>query len=208
MAFAPVMRTDEHHVEKHERILKMKEKKIEVVFLGDSLTRRWEDYEHVWDKYFAKYHPVNFGVGGDCIQNVKWRILNQELDGIAPRVLILLIGTNNLPTNTVDEIVSGIEDLVEIVRSKLPDTKLLLLGLLPRNPDDQGIDYNARIVEINQKLRTCCVNEQIYFAEISGVLPQKDGKVDSSVMPDGLHLNDHGYELIGPELVRYIEELW
>lgn len=208
MVFESVMRTDEHHVEKHERILKMKERRIEVVFLGDSLTRRWEDYEKVWDKYFAKYYPANFGVGADCIQNVKWRVLNQELDGIAPRVLILLIGTNNLPTNTVEEIVSGIEELVEIIRRKLPNTKLLLLGLLPRNPDDQGIDYNSRIAEINRKLKIYCADHQVRFAEISGVLPQTDGKVDASVMPDGLHLNENGYELIGPELVLYIEELW
>lgn len=208
MAFAPVMRTDEHHVEMHERILKMKERRIEVVFLGDSLTRRWEDYEEVWDKYFARYHPANFGVGADCIQNVKWRVLNQELDGIAPRLLILLIGTNNLPTNTVEEIVSGIEDLVGIIRRKLPDTRLLLLGLLPRNPDDQGIDYNSKITEINQELKIYCAEHQVRFAEISGVLPQTDGKVDTNIMPDGLHLNEKGYELIGPELVRYIEELW
>ncbi|HHU50228.1 MAG TPA: hypothetical protein GXZ36_00160 [Firmicutes bacterium] len=208
MVFEPVMRTDEHHVEKHERILKMKERKIGVVFLGDSLTRRWEDYEEVWNKYFAKYHPANFGVGSDSIQNVKWRILHRELDGIAPRVLILLIGTNNLPTNSVAEIVSGIEELVEIIREKLPNTKLLLLGLLPRNLDDQGIDYNAKITAINQKLQAYCAEHQVRFAEIGGVLPQRDGQVEASVMPDGLHLNEEGYELIGPELVRYIEELW
>ena len=122
-------------------------------------------------------------------------------------MLILLIGIN-LPTNSVAEIVSGIEELVEIIREKLPNTKLLLLGLLPRNLDDQGIDYNAKITAINQKLQAYCAEHQVRFAEIGGVLPQRDGQVEASVMPDGLHLNEEGYELIGPELVRYIEELW
>ena len=113
MVFEPVMRTDEHHVEKHERILKMKERKIGVVFLGDSLTRRWEDYEEVWNKYFAKYHPANFGVGSDSIQNVK--APSTESNGIMPRVLILWIGTTIYqPTSGGD--CSGIEELVVIIR--------------------------------------------------------------------------------------------
>lgn len=209
MVFTPVMRTDEHPEERHQKILELKEKqRIELIFLGDSLTQGWEEYELLWDRYFAKYHPANFGVGGDRIEHVKWRIFHQELDGLAPKVLVILIGTNNLLVNTAEEIVCGIEELVEIIREKLPNTKLLLLGLLPRNPDGQGMDYNIKIDQINEKLKAFCTDNHICFAELGGVLPRADGKVDHCVMPDGLHLNEKGYELIGSELVRYIEELW
>jgi|SRR5690554_6443708 len=209
MVFTPVQRTEEHPVEKRQRILEMKKKnRIELVFLGDSLTRRWEDHEDLWNRYFAKYHPANFGVGGDRIENVKWRILHQELDGLGPRALILLIGTNNLIINTEDEIVSGIKELVEIIRIKLPNTKLLLLGLSPRNPDGQGIDYNIKIVNINHKLESFCADNQVHFAELSEALLRADGRVDDSIMPDGLHLNEDGYRLIGPKLVQCIERIW
>src|SRR5690606_3470407 len=108
----------------------------------------------------------------DRIEHVMWRIFHQELDGLAPEVLVLLIGTNNLLVNTTEEIVYGIKELVEIIQKKLPNTKLLLLGILPRNPDGKGHEYNIEIDEINEKLESFCADNQISYAELGGVLPR------------------------------------
>ena len=134
MKLKPVMRTDEHHQQKHESILRMiRERNIDVVFLGDSLTRRWEDNSHLWSEFFSRFNPANFGVGGDCIENVLWRITNGEIDGIGPRLFLVLVGTNNLCKNTEDEIVDGIEEVVSAIRSRCPRSKVVEFGLLPRN---------------------------------------------------------------------------
>jgi hypothetical protein len=110
MYIEAVMRTDDHHIEKHDKILGMKnEYDIQLVFLGDSLTRRWEDNIDLWNRYFAAYNAANFGVGGDCLENIKWRVLNGELDGIDPKVIIVLAGTNNLDKDSEETIVGGLK---------------------------------------------------------------------------------------------------
>ena len=137
----PIMREDEHHVDKHGRILGMIEAGgIGTVFFGDSLTRRWEDNPQLWERYFSGFAPANFGMGADTLENMKWRALNGELENIKPRVLVFLGGTNNLPTHGPDYISAGIKELTEIFLRKLPSTRILLLGVFPRSKDENGKD--------------------------------------------------------------------
>ena len=209
MQIEAVMRVDEHHITKHNKILRIKNKHdIQLVFLGDSLTRRWEDNIGIWDKYFSAYNAANFGVGGDCLENIKWRILNGELDGIDPKVIIVLAGTNNLDKDSEETIVSGIQEMVEIIQHKLKNTKIVLLGLLPRNINETGIDYGKKIGRINMRLNSQYVNSEIVYRDIGTDLTDEQGRVSDFIMPDGLHLNGHGYEIIGPKLKDIINELW
>ena len=209
MTIKAVMRTDEHHITKHNKILKMKyESDIQLVFLGDSLTRRWEDNVDLWNKYFSAYHAVNFGVGGDCLENIKWRIMNGELDGIDPKVIIVLAGTNNLDKDAEETIVSGIREIVDIIRQKLKNTKIVILGLLPRNIDRIGINYTRKISKINQQLAALYADTEIHFRNIGFDLINEHGQVSETSMPDGLHLNWNGYKIIGPKLKDIIDELW
>jgi len=209
MKIEAVMRTDDHHIAKHNRILEMKNKyDILLVFLGDSLTRRWEDNIGLWNKYFAPYNAANFGVGGDCLENIKWRILNGELDGIDPKVIIVLAGTNNLDKDSEETTVSGIQEIVEIIQHKLKNTRIVVLGLLPRNINETGIDYARKIGRINKQLDSLYASSEITYRDIGTDLINEQGVVSDTIMPDGLHLNGNGYEIIGPKLRDIIDELW
>jgi lysophospholipase L1-like esterase len=181
---------------------------IQLVFLGDSLTRRWEDNIDVWNKYFSAYNAANFGVGGDCLENIKWRILNGELDGIDPKVIIVLAGTNNLDKDSEETIVKGIREIAEIIQHKLKNTKLVILGLLPRNVNETGINYARKIGRINEQLASLYANTEITYRNIGTDLINEQGAVSDMIMPDGLHLNSNGYEIIGPKLKSIIDELW
>jgi platelet-activating factor acetylhydrolase IB subunit beta/gamma len=209
MPIKAVMRTDDQSVAKHNKILGMKDEyDIQLVFLGDSLIRRWEDNIDLWNKYFSAYNAANFGVGGDCLENIKWRILHGELDGIDPKIIILLAGTNNLDKDSEETIVNGIREIAEIIRHKLKNTKLVILGLLPRNVNETGIDYSRKIGRINGQLDSLYANTGIIYRDIGKELINQQGAVSDTIMPDGLHLNGHGYEIIGPKLRVIIDELW
>jgi platelet-activating factor acetylhydrolase IB subunit beta/gamma len=209
MPMEAVMHADDQSVAKHIKILGMRdEHDIQLVFLGDSLIRRWEENIDVWNKYFSGYNAANFGVGGDCLENIKWRILNGELDGIDPKIIILLAGTNNLEKDSEETIVNGIREIAEITRHTLKNTKLVILGLLPRNVNETGINYARKIHQINGQLNSQYANTGITYKDIGSNLINEQGVVSDKIMPDGLHLNRNGYEIIGLKLRGIIDELW
>ena len=116
----------------HEKFLaEAKQGKIDLLFLGDSITQGWHD-NAVWKRFYGPRHAANFGIGGDRTEHVLWRLQHGEVDGIHPRVVVLMIGTNNSGDNTSGEIVAGIKAIVDELRKRLPDSKILLLGVFPR----------------------------------------------------------------------------
>lgn len=196
-----IMRTDEHHSEKHRAILALGGKgDARAIFLGDSLTRRWEDNPELWERYFSPYRPANLGVGSDRLEHIKWRVLNGELDGFTPKAVVMLAGTNNLDSDTEQEIVDGIGEIVAIVQERLPAAKVVLLGLLPRNRSDGRVDYMPKIARINRQLGQRYASAAVAFHDLGGDLVNPQGAVDTAIMPDGLHLNAAGYTIIGPRL--------
>lgn len=206
MKLQPVMRTDEHYQQKHELILRLiKEKPMDVVFLGDSLTRRWEDNLSLWNEYFAEFNPANFGVGGDCIENVLWRIINGQIDGIDPKLFLVLIGTNNLCKDSEEAIVDGIIEIVKVIHVKCNQSKVVVFGLLPRDRDERGTECNTRIGSINRQLKERAMENDYTYEYFGDVLLTQNGLVDNEIMPDGLHLNEAGYRVVGP-LIRAIVE--
>jgi hypothetical protein len=111
-------------------VIEAKKGGIEVLFLGDSITDAWRNKsdkggKEVWDKYFAPLKAANFGIGGDRTQHVLWRVQRGEMEGIQPKVAVVMIGTNNLGSNSDAEIAAGIKAVVKAVRDKSPDTKVL-----------------------------------------------------------------------------------
>ncbi|MCR5623364.1 MAG: hypothetical protein K6G18_16105 [Treponema sp.] len=221
MLLQAVMRTDEHHQLKHPSILKLIEddqaefKKtgqhtIQTLFFGDSITRRWEDNIELWNAYFAPFKPANFGVGADTLGNILWRMQNGELEKISPERMVFMGGTNSLKDESVGDIIDTIEEMVRIINRKLPQTKLLLLGIQPRNNDEDGFNYNARIVQVNAALKAAveagCF-ERTQFADLGPLLLAPDGKLRPQLTPDGLHLNAEGYKVTGPEIARLLAQL-
>ena len=218
MILKPVMRTDEHHVMKHSYILNhvrtetnnLKDggtPSIRTVFFGDSLTRRWEDNPSLWEKYFAPFAPANFGVGADTLNNILWRVQNENLENLAPEKLVFLGGTNSLHDESVGDIIDTIEYILRLFNEKLPATSLLLIGIFPRNDDTDGTVYNSSIVQINAAL-SAAVRANIFprttFADFGSLLLGSDGRLKPELTPDGLHMNAEGYKVLGPELVRLL----
>src|SRR6478609_3972748 len=124
-----------HFFELHEKFLaRGKAGPIGVLFLGDSITEGWAKAPHIWAHYYGQWQPANFGIGGDQTQHVIWRIENGELDGIHPKVVVLMLGTNNSGAHTGEQIAGADRKIVDMIRTRLPETKVLLLAIFPRGP--------------------------------------------------------------------------
>lgn len=151
-----------------------------------------------------------FGIGGDRTQNVLWRLNNCELDGISPKVIVLMIGTNNTHSDSVDDIVFGIRRIIETIQQKLPDTKILLLGIFPREPRMRNGKLDTRppekVREINRRLPALAQEGRVRYLDI-GHHFLVDGKVPKDIMPDGVHLNENEYEIWVNAITPVLEEM-
>lgn len=175
---------------------------VGLVFLGDSITAGWENAPKVWEAHFGPHQPVNFGISGDQTQNVLWRIENGELDGISPRVVVLMIGTNNSGSHTADEITAALGRIISVTRQKLPETKILLLAILPRGPrimrdgiSDGWEQRMAVIKDVNAALPGLADGKQVYFLDIGSRFIDETGSIPNALMPDQLHLSPGGYQV-------------
>ncbi len=178
---------------------------VGLLFLGDSITYQFPRVApKLWESAYGKYQPANFGIGGDLTQHVIWRIENGELEGIDPKVVVLLIGTNNTSTHTAEQILAANTKTVNTIREKLPKTKILLLGILPRGPRsvdkngvprDDGVTRMAIINQVNADMAKLDDGKNVRFLNINSAFLGPDGKIPNDVMPDQLHPGEKGYQL-------------
>ena len=180
---------------KHEQMnAELVAKNSKLVFLGDSITTRWP--QEMLEEHFGAHHPVNLGIGGDWVQNVRWRVQNSSLDKAAVRVVVLLIGTNNLSNDfTEAEIAAGMDLLLASIWEKAPNAKVLLLGVLPRGASITE-PINARIADLNTRLSALAAShpDKVAFLDVGPALLEPDGSISKEVMPDRLHVAQPGYE--------------
>lgn len=195
---------------RHEGIMKNKSKgEIGLLFLGDSITDRFQTFgKDIWAKY-APYKPADFGVGGDRTENVLWRITNGELDGLKPKVTVVLIGTNNIgqcPDEKPEWAAAGVKKVVETVHAKMPGTKVLLLGVFPRGekPNDP---LRLKVAEINKLISKFDDGVKTRYLDISKSLLQPDGTLSREVMKDRLHPTEHGYEIWYDAMKPLLDEM-
>lgn len=190
---------------RHKQKLKDKDKqKVDLIVLGDSITHGWEgEGEAVWDEYFAPRNGFNLGFGGDRTENVLWRLDNGAVDGLSPKLVILMIGTNNTGhrMDSVEDTVAGINAILKKLKQKLPATDILLLGIFPRGatPDDPA---RLRNQQINRRLKANAVNRKwqrkhanVHYRDIGSIFVGDDGVISETIMPDLLHLSPEGYRL-------------
>lgn len=197
-------------MKRHDALVKRAQKgEAEIVFLGDSLTQGWEGTgKDVWKKHLEPRKAVNFGLGGDRIQNVLWRITEgKELEGLRPKVIIVQIGGGNLSTNSTAEVAEGVTALVTALRRQRPETRILLLGLFPRGAR-AGDKYRDKIKEINSLLaKLDDVGKQVQFVDLGSRMLDKEGGIPIEMMEDGLHLTARGYQEWAEALVPILEKL-
>lgn len=180
---------------------------VDVIFLGDSITQGWEGSgKAAWDKYFAPLKPMNAGIGGDRTEHVLWRLDNGNIKGIAPKVAVIMIGTNNSRTNTSEQIADGIRAIVAKLRDKLPETKILLLAIFPR-----GVDNNDALRKTNTGandiVKSLDDGKNVFFLDIGPKFLTADGVLEKKIMPDLLHLSPEGYEIWAVSILPKLNEL-
>jgi lysophospholipase L1-like esterase len=201
-AIIPVQRPETNAQRRTEIVLQRAKDnpgECDIAFIGDSITQGWEarTITNVWQKYYGQRKTLNFGVGGDRTQHVLWRIENGQLDGIKPRVAVLLIGTNNSNTNKTDntegEILEGVTAIVKQIRTRLPDTKIILVGIFPRGKTFSV--QRGKILEVNEALAKLDDGKTIRYIDFGPQLIDADGSISPSIMRDFLHLTEAGYEI-------------
>jgi lysophospholipase L1-like esterase len=207
-AITPAPR-DPGWVKRHDGFVEIAKKGgVELLFLGDSITDGWRGGgKAVWDKNFGPLKAANFGIGGDQTQHVLWRLQNGELDGIKPKLAVLMIGTNNLGGNKDEQIVEGIKAIVAELHKQTPDTKLLLLGIFPRGmkATDQA---RGRIKHINETIAKLDDDgKTIKYLDIGDKFLEADGTLPKNIMPDALHPNDKGYEIWAEAIMPTVHEM-
>ena len=195
---------------RHEGIMARKAKgEIGLLFLGDSITDFFPGVaKTTWAKY-APYKPANFGVGGDRTENVLWRITNGELDGLHPKVTVIMIGSNNIgqcPTEKPEWAAAGVKKIVDIVHEKMPATKVLLLGVFPRGekPDDPK---RLKVAEINKIISTFGDGSKTRYLDITKAFLEPDGTLTKEVMHDYLHPTARGYEIWYEAMKPLVDEM-
>jgi lysophospholipase L1-like esterase len=208
----PVPRKDRGWVQRQEQLNARVKKHAdaELIFIGDSITHAWEGGgKDVWQKYYAKRHAVNLGIGGDRTQHVLWRLEHGNLDGIHPKLAVVMIGTNNCATNTPDEIANGVRAIVTKLRTKVPECKVLVLDIFPRGPNAE--DPLRKVNEAaNEQIAKFADGQHVFYLDIGPKFLGPDGTLSRDIMPDLLHPNAKGYEIwassIEPTVARLLGE--
>ena len=181
----------------------------DLLFLGDSITAGWAAKKDIWEKAFGQYKPLNFGIGGDRTQHVLWRITHGELDGIHPKAVVVMIGTNNSATDEATGIARGITKIVETLRMKQPQAKILLLAVFPRGEKASPNPQRDKLKQVNATIAKLHDGKMVHYLDIGDKFLQPDGSISKEIMPDFLHLSPAGYQLwadaIGPKLAELMK---
>jgi lysophospholipase L1-like esterase len=205
---------------RHDDVLKTQKEMLanskgpEIVMIGDSITHMWggEPKSNVvrgakaWEATFGKTPVLNMGFGWDRTQNVLWRLENGEFDGLAPKWVVLCIGTNNLSgtknakENTPAEIVEGISLICDKIHQSAPQAQLIVMGVLPRGEKAENL-FRPKIQAINELLAKAIAEKKgVKFLDIGAQLLAADGTLTKEMMPDGVHPGEKAYTIWGQAL--------
>lgn len=205
-AIRPVARGDANSRVAHEQLLeKARKGGIDVYFLGDSITRRWgatdpqyREFLNNWTTNFFGWNAANFGWGGDGIEHILWRLENGELDGVHPKIIVLLAGINNVgkepgASGKPAQIAGGIKSVLDLCRQKAPEATIIITALFPRN-DNMAVF--PVIQQVNRKLANFADGKMIRFLDINRKLADEEGRFfEGMVNPDKLHPTVKTYEV-------------
>ena len=214
----PAPRTDANSKLAHEQLLaKRTQGKIDVYFIGNSITRRWgaTDYPEMlanWKQNFFGWNAADFGWGADLTQHMLWRLENGELDGVNPKVIVILAGTNNVGGRPGDDakvadITRGIRAIVDRAHQKAPNATIVLMGITPRNGRNGEVDVMPEIERINANLAKFANGTWLRYLNINDKLADANGKLYEGMTVDNLHLSAKGYQIWADALKPIFTEI-
>jgi lysophospholipase L1-like esterase len=180
-----------------------------VIILGNSIINYWGGIplaesglargEDSWLKYLAPLKVQNAGFGWDRIENVLWRIYHGELDDFNGRKVLVMIGTNNLGLNSDEDIVNGLQFLLEQIHLRKPKAEIMMAGILPRK------NMEKQVAAINRQIKAMALKNGFKYVDFGRPL-LKDEKINISLFEgDGLHPDKTGYEVLGKEIERAVK---
>lgn len=199
----------ESWLKSHKQICKSAQRgKVPVLFIGDSITHMmFTNGGAVWREEFGKIGCLNIGLSGDKTQNILWRIQNGALGTAKPKVTVLLAGVNNMRVNSPEEIAQGIEAICKELKQRLPDTKVLVLGVFPRGQKGNTAD-RIKILAINKEIEKLNDDKQIFYLDIGLAFLNEDGSMKEGAMTkDGLHPALGGYQIWADAIRESIKKL-
>ena len=206
-AVVPLARTGAQ-LKRHEAFNeRVKQGNADLLFIGDSITQGWEGKgKKVWEELYGKRNAVNLGVGGDRTQHVLWRLGKGNVAGLKPKAAVLMIGTNNSRANSSEQIAEGVKAIVDKLKEKLPETKILVLAIFPR-----GADKNDPLRKVNQGANELIAkladDKQVFFMDIGPKFLSEDGMLSKEIMDDLLHLTEKGYRIWAESIESKVAEL-
>jgi lysophospholipase L1-like esterase len=213
----PAPRGDENSRIAHEQLLeKAKRGGIDLYFVGDSITRRWgcsdamyADMLANWRENFFGWNAGNFGWGGDSTQNILWRLENGELDGVNPKAIVILAGTNNVGNRAGDDariadVARGVAAIVRVCQEKAPEATIILTAIFPRN---DNLAVMPTINAINARLAELADGKRVRFLNVNDQLADASGRLHPGMMPDGLHPSVQGYQIWADGLKPLLTEV-
>ncbi len=211
LAVRPVPQTRAWWTKHHQTInqeVKERGRSAELIFIGDSLTSLWRfNGRRAWRDYYRHRKALNLGAAGDQIQHALWRLQNGNLQGLSPKLAVLMVGVNNI-YQPVDHVVAGLRKTITYLRRRLPRTRVLVLGILPygERPGRQRI----KIGKVNETISRMADDRWIHFLDIGALFVKRDGTISRRLMTDYLHLTPRGYELwagaMEPKVVQLMDE--
>lgn len=215
-AVKPVPR-EGNWMKRHESFVERSKKgNVDVLFVGDSITQGWEgNGKKVWAEKFGKWNAANFGIGGDRTQHVLWRVTEgKELDGIDPKVIVMMIGTNNFGSNSPEQIADGVKAILAEFHKQKPKAKVLLLGVFPRSgkkPMDPMVaakdELHAKTPAVNTLLAKFDDGKTVKYFDIGEKFLDDKGGLPKATMPDFLHLSEKGYAIWAEAISKTVEEM-
>jgi len=206
-AVVPVARTNSDWMKQHEAMNQQaKQGHIDLIYVGDSIVEHFNNQgKEVWNHYYAGRNVLNLGIGGDRTEHVLWRLDHGNINGIAPKLAIVMIGQNNGGHNTGEEIGEGVTAVVQRLRAKLPATRILLLGIFQRRekptPEREVL---ARANEIASKLAD---GKNVFYMDINYLFVQPDGSIPKSLMYDFEHPTPLGHRVWAEAIEPKVAEL-
>jgi lysophospholipase L1-like esterase len=198
-----------------------KQGEAQLVFLGDSITHGWDGKgKAVWEKYWAPLKAANFGIGGDRTEHVLWRLEHGNFDGLKPKEIVLMIGTNNtghvgrpqkenngeIYTSTAEQTAEGVKAIIDQLKAKCPGAKILVLAIFPRGENAQA-PMRQQNEAANQIIKTFADDKTVFFMDIGPKFLAADGTLSKDIFPDLLHPNEKGYEIWAEAIEGKVKEL-